>query len=331
MDATRQDSEPHQAPQPNPVAARCPICDAPRVEYFFGRHGDLDERVCINGHHDDGPPKPLVSEHVAVREAPTTPEALARFDRVVGARYRELRKIARNALDGGKIPSAGDCVQEAVAGLLRTGKYDTCATDEEQFGQLARRVALQARAAIKEWARRRARYRSLATEQALRRGASDGGDELVGKGADRELSSDNKTVDEAIDSELRPRPVERTRDLRIEAAQALRDERVTLDVQLVLTEHVTRKDLLQSMPPRSRYLYGALLTNDIDDAIQRLAKRLDDYCPVPGVIRDWRGGRWVPDYQAHRRYIRRWIDSWRPVPASHQMVTSFSLWPEIDL
>jgi hypothetical protein len=187
-------------------------------------------------------------------------------------------------------------VQEAIAGLLRTGKYSTCATDEEQFGQLARRVALQARAAIKDWARSRARYRSLATEQPLRRGAADDGDELVGKGAGRELSSDSKTVDEAIDSELRPRPFERTRDLRIEAAQAFRDERVALDAQLVLTEHTTRAEFLEHVqPPHRRYSWGALLDADVEDASQRLAKRLDDYRPAPAVQRRWRDGRWVPD------------------------------------
>src|SRR4030095_641689 len=123
-------------------------------------------------------------ETPAASTAPTTPDARALFEQTVERRYPELVMIARNALDGGKIPGYDDCVQLAVEALLRDGAYASCADEGEMFGQLVATVQNRAKATIKRWARNKKRERSIA--------ASD--DEIVGKGAERELRTDDNAI-----------------------------------------------------------------------------------------------------------------------------------------
>jgi hypothetical protein len=217
------------------------------------------------------------------------------FDRVVANRYRELHRIAENALDGGKIPGADDCVQQAIASLLLHGSYATCADDGEMFGQLVLTVQNRAKATIKRWATNRTRHRSLVTEDVRQRRWSDGDDELVGQGADREL---------------RPRYVARTRDLRLDVTGALCEEPpVPLDVQLVLVDEMTRIELLTDVDPDMRHLRRATLDNSITRSRDRLARRLQDYQTAHAQTRKWRGGLLVPHGANERRYAQRWVDA----------------------
>src|SRR4029453_634305 len=102
--------------------------------------------------------------------------------------------------------------------------------------------------------------------------------------------------------------------------------------QELLTEHATRAELLKDVqPPNRRHAMGKLLDADLDAARQRLSKaaRLDAYRPAPAVQREWLEGRWVQNYDAHRRYVRRWVAGLRGGPPPYRKVTSFSVWPEV--
>jgi hypothetical protein len=144
-------------------------------------------------------------------------------------------------------------------------------------------VRNRAKATIKRWAMDRMRHRPVVTEHVRRRRWSDGDDEVVGQGANREVSSDGKDGDEAADPELRPRCVARTRDLRLDATRALCEEpSVPMNVQLVLVDEMTRIELLKNVDPDNRHLRRTILDRNIVDARERLAKRLHDYQPAPG-------------------------------------------------
>jgi hypothetical protein len=137
---------PRRRQQP-PLRCTAKGCGAPSAEYatgsYFDRAGKRDfllrETICINGHSalahrldlEEFRPEPP-----AIQAAPVAPNIRAMFDRVVTTRYDELSKIAENALDSGKIPGAGDCVQQAIAALLLQGSYASCADEGEMFGQL---------------------------------------------------------------------------------------------------------------------------------------------------------------------------------------------------
>jgi hypothetical protein len=199
------------------------------------------------------------------------------FDHVVTTRYWELRKIAKSVLDGGKIPGTDDCVQKAISDLLLDGSYAVCAGEGQMFSQLLVTVRNRAKATIKRSAKDRKTLQSLATDD-----WHDDDDGMAGEGRDRDLSLRGKCTDIPNDSELLPRCIEQTRDLRVDATRALCEEPVVpMDVQLILVGETTRRDLLENVDPRNRHLRGTILNNRITDSRERLAKRLNDYQPVP--------------------------------------------------
>jgi hypothetical protein len=210
------------------------------------------------------------------------------------------------ALDGGKIPGNEDCVQQAIAALLLRGSYATCADEGEMFGQLVVTVQNRAKAMIKRWARDRKRYRPLAVEYARPRQWSDGDKDMVGE-AVHELSSDDKRV---LTEVVRPRPVEQTRDLRIDAKWVLFEEAVPLDAQAVLVGEATRKEMIDRFNPGMRHLRTTIFDNKMLEHQRRLEKRLADHRLAPSVKREKSpyDGRMIPDYSAHRKFIRRWVD-----------------------
>jgi DNA-directed RNA polymerase specialized sigma24 family protein len=300
-------------------------CAAPSALYetgsYYGRDGEREfvwyEATCVNGHSHLASrlaPEDVEPEPPAVKAAPVPADVRSMFDRVLETHYGKLLRIARNmlyAFDGGRIPGAEDCVQEAVAALVRDGSYAACAGEGEMFGQLVVTVRNRAKATIKDWARDRKRQRSLITEHVRRRRWSDGNDEIVGKGSERELASDGgRRGSQAADSELRPRPVETTRDLRIDGKWALFEAAVPLDAQAVLVSEATRREMIGRFGPRMRHLRTTPLDRSILEHRKRLTKRLADHRPAPGAKRQKspHDGRMVPDYSAHRKFIRRWVD-----------------------
>jgi hypothetical protein len=309
------------ARQPRPLLCPAKGCDAPcaitATGSYPGHSGGREflfyEATCINGHSTFArrvAPENVATASPAAQAAPVPAITRAMFDRVVANRYRELHRIAENALDGGKIPGADDCVQQAIASLLLHGSYATCADDGEMFGQLVLTVQNRAKATIKRWATNRTRHRSLVTEDVRQRRWSGDDDELVGQGVDREMSSDGTDCNEAADRELRPRCVARTRDLRLDVTGALCEEPpVPLDVQLVLVDEMTRIELLTDVDPDMRHLRRATLDNSITRSRDRLARRLQDYQTAHAQTRKWRGGLLVPHGANERRYAQRWVDA----------------------
>ena len=305
----------------------CPAkgCAATSAVYaagsYYGRDGKLHyvwyEATCVNGHSHLASrlaPEDVKPELPAVQAAPVPEDARGMFDRVVETHYDKLLRIARNrlpALDGGRIPGAEDCVHEAVAALVRDGSYAPCGGEGEMFGQLVVAVKNRAKAWIKTWDRDRTRHRPLVSEHVRRRHWSDGNDEIVGKGFDRELGSDGgKRGSRAADSELRPRPVEQTRDLQIDAKWALFEEAVPLDAQAVLVGETTRKEIVGRSDFTIRLLRTSLFDNHMLEHQRRLGKRLLAYRTTVGVKgeKSVHDSRMVPNYSAHRKFIRRWVD-----------------------
>jgi hypothetical protein len=319
----REHAELGQArPRQSRPSLLCPAkdCGAPCAAYATGSYFDSAGKrdflfydvTCVNGHSTFAhrlAPEDVAPEPVAAKAALVATTTRTLFEAVVNKRYRELHKIARKALDGGKISGAEDCVQEAIAALLLDGSYASCADEGEIFGQLAVTVRNRARATIKCWAKDRKRHRSLTIEHVRPNRWSDGNDEIVGKVAEREVSADGDGVDRAIDSELLPPRVERTRDLRLDAARALCEEpAVPLNVQLVLVHEISRVELLQDVGPGNLHMRRTILNNSITHSYERLGKRLQDYRPALAQERQWRGGLLVPDSANEQRYTQRWLD-----------------------
>jgi hypothetical protein len=261
----------------------CPAkrCAAPSVLYETGSYYGLDgkrdvvwdEATCVNGHSHLArrlAPEDVEPEHSVAQRAPVPPEASAMFENVVTTRYAELRKIAERALDGGKIPGDEDCVQQAIAALLRKGSYATCADEGEMFGQLVVTVQNRAKAIIKRWAKDKTRYRPLAVEYARPWHRADGDKEIDSEADHGPSGDDNRVVSEV----LRPRPVEQTRDLWIDAKWALFEEAVPLDAQAVFVGEATRKERIGRFKPRIRHLQTTIFDKNMLEHRQRLAKRL---------------------------------------------------------